>query len=253
MIKKVLLSVIVLAVILTYCSVNKQHKDKFQKNPVDELVRNMNSIPEFSIILYDMDFDEAKDIYKQQYQIVKHVSQPKDTILSEITKWYPVPQEFFDEHTKDMGMEIVTKTNGKVTKETAPPGYSNYVGNPQYGHWNNSGGSSFWEFYGKYAMMSSLFHMAFMPVRYSMWNDYNSMYRGRGQTFYGGGAYGSNSRFAKFHNPMGMGNRSGFASRVQSRVSRSMNNPFKSTGRVARSSNRVSNFSFRSRGGGFGK
>lgn len=253
MIRKALLSVIVLAVILTYCNVNKPKKDTFQKNPVDELVRDMNSVPEFSIILYDMDFDEAKDIYKHKYQIVKHVSQPTDTILSEITTWYPVPQTFFDEHTKDMGMEIVTKANGKVTKETAPPGYSNYVGNPQYGRWNNTGGGSFWEFYGKYAMMSSIFNMAFMPVRYSMWNNYNTSFRGRGQGFYGNGMYGSNSKFAKFHNPNGMGNRSGFASRVQSRVSRSKMSPFSNASRVGRSTNRVSNFSFRSRGGGFGK
>jgi hypothetical protein len=252
MIRKVLLSVIVLAVILTYCNVNKPKKDTFKKNPVDELVRDMNSVPEFSIILYDMDFDEAKDIYKHKYQIVKHVAQP-DTILSEITKWYPVPQTFFDEHTKDMGMEIVTKANGKVTKEAAPPGYSNYVGNPKYGHWATNSGGSFWEFYGKYAMMSSIFNMAFMPARYSMWNDYNTSYRGRGQGFYGNGRYGSNSAFSRAQNPMGRGNQSGFANRVQSRVSRSKMSPFSNTSRVSRSTNRVSNFSFRSRGGGFGK
>ncbi len=253
MIKKVLLSVIVLSVILTYYNVNKHKKDTFQKNPVDELVRDMNSVPEFSIILYDMDFDEAKDIYQHKYQIVKHVSQPKDTIFSEITKWYPVPQTFFDEHTKDMGMEIVTKANGKVTKETAPPGYSNYVGNPQYGRWNNTGGGSFWVFYGKYAMMSSIFNIAFMPVRYSMWNNYNSGFRGRGQAFYGNGRYGSNSKFSKFNNPMGRGNQSGFASRVQSRVTRSKSSPFMSPSRTTRSTNRFSTTSFRSRGGGFGK
>lgn len=253
MIKKVLLSVIVLAVIVTYCSVNKKKEASFQKNPVDILVRDMNNLNEFSIVLYDMDFDEAKDIYKHKYQIIKHLKSPKDTLMSEITDWKNVSKEFFDENQKNMGMEIASKSNGKVKKETAPPGYSNYVGNPQYGQWVNHNGGTFWEFYGKYAMLSSILNMAFMPVHYSMWNDYNSFYRGTGNTFYGNGRYGSNSAFSKFHNPTAKANTSSFASRIQSRVSRSKTNPFINSNRFGRTSSRFSTSTFRSRGGGFGK
>ena len=68
-----------------------------------------------------------------------------------------------------MGMEIAAKSaDGEVTKTAAPPGYNNYVGNSQYGQWQQgSNGQSFWAFYGQYALMSSLFNMATFPARRS--------------------------------------------------------------------------------------
>jgi len=67
---------------------------------------------------------------------------------------------------------------------------SQLVGNPNYGHWRtDSSGSSFWEWYGKYALFSTLFHR---PVYYNSWAS------GRNYSYYhdyGRSHYTSPSQF----------------------------------------------------------
>lgn len=54
---------------------------------------------------------------------------------------------------------------------------SQLIGNPQYGNWrSNSSGGSFWEWYGKYALFSSLFRS---PIYYGGWSG------GRNYSYYG--------------------------------------------------------------------
>lgn len=149
-----------------------------------------------------------------------------------------------------MGMEIVAKNEeGEVSRTASPPGYSNYVGNPQYGHWVNRGGNSFWEFYGKYALMSSLFNMAAFPVRRSYYDTYRDDYFGRrpyyGPSGSGGRMYGTGSSYTRNVKPNTRWSRnpssSSFKQRVRNSVSRS-NSRYSSSGG-----------SMRSRSGGFGK
>ena len=70
-------------------------------------------------------------------------------------------------------------TNGELPKlreleysgeaESSAPVGSEYVGNSNYGQWQQgSNGSSFWEFYGKYAMFSHLFSR---PMSYGGWSN----------------------------------------------------------------------------------
>lgn len=237
---------------------------KFVKNPVDDLIKEMTYDSVFSIILYDMNVEGTySKSFMHQYRIV---SEKNGVPQDNITDWYPVSKEFFLRHEQHMGMEIVSKTkDGKVSKSAAPPGYSNYVGNPQYGRWVNRSGSSFWEFYGKYAMLSSVFNMFAYPVNRAYWNDYRTNYRGSGRTYYGPtsntgrrmyGTYGdytsktrSNSRYT---------NSNTFKNRVRSQVSRSTGSRsrsgYSSSSRTSRSGSRYSSgSSYRSRGGGYGK
>ncbi len=61
---------------------------------------------------------------------------------------------------------------------------SQLVGNPNYGQWKeDSQGRSFWEWYGMYAMFSSLFHS---PIYYSNWagNRGYSYYSDYGRNYY---------------------------------------------------------------------
>lgn len=62
---------------------------------------------------------------------------------------------------------------------------SQYIGNPNYGQWQtNSSGSSMWEWYGKYALFSSLFNRG--PIGYGYWasnRDY-SYYNDSGRNYY---------------------------------------------------------------------
>ena len=223
----------------------------FEKSPVDELVRDMTNTPVYSIILYDM--NEEGTLFKEyqhQYRIVKEDT-AGGTPEEVVTDWYPVSEQFFARNIDNMGMEIAAKNaEGEVSKTAAPPGYSNYVGNPQYGQWQQgSNGESFWSFYGKYALLSSLFNMTAFPVRRSYYDDYRG-YRRSGRPYYGPTtnsgqrAYGTNSRYTTTAKP-----NTTWRSNPSSRAFRT------STQRTSRSGSRYGSGSsgMRSRGGGFGK
>lgn len=217
---------------------------KFEKSPVDELVRDLPTDEVFSVILYDMDQKgNFSSTYYHKYQIIREI---EGEVSEVITDWKKVGEREFTNNIDNMGMEIVARdSTGTLNKAVAPPGYNNYVGNPKYGQWENRGGTSFWAFYGQYAFMSSMFRMAMFPVHRSYYNDWRGNYRGSGRTYYGpGGAggryYGTGSGYSRTNNPTSSWNSSrssSFKSRVASRTSRS-------SGRSSSS---------RSRGGGSGK
>ena len=228
-------------------SSSKEHT----KNPVDELIRDMNDIPNFSIILFDMEFEEntfGSDVYRQKYQII--TTKKDGEIDIKETGWEKVSETYFQANLNNMGMEIASKVDGKLSKTAAPAGYSQFVGNSKYGQWTNRGGSSFWEFYGKYAMMSSLFNLM-TPVSRGYYNDYSSNYRNTNRPYYGsstngGTSYGTSSTMKNRGTTSSWSkSQSAFKSSVQNRVSKSSS----TTSRTGRSSSS----SYRSRGGGFGK
>lgn len=233
----------VLAVLAAGCSGG----DSYKKSPLDEVIRDLPSDEVFSIILYDMDVKgNFFESYFHKYKIVR--GSEVDKITEEETDWKEVSEKEFKNYVNDMGMEIAARdSTGKLTKNVAPPGYNNYVGNPRYGYWNNSGGSSFWAFYGQYAFMSSMFRMATYPVNRSYYNDWRGNYYGSDRRYYGPTAsgtsyYGTNSSYNRSSNSGSTWSRntSSFKNRVASRTSRS-------------SSSRTSSSSSRSRGSSYGK
>ncbi|MAX82274.1 MAG: hypothetical protein CL843_19115 [Crocinitomicaceae bacterium] len=256
---KIIVLLVVIFVIAKACnrsdSPSSSALSNWEKTPVDELVKKLANEQNFTIVLYDMDAEN--DIYKHQYQVI--VEKP-DTVTSEITEWFTVSDVFFEQHLNDMGMEIASKKDGKLHKETAPAGYSNYVGNERYGHWVNRNGSSFWEFYGKYRFMTSMFHLMTYPARRAYWDDYYGGYYGRGRAYYGPSGnpiYGTRSyaNTSTGKNSKWGNKSSDFKNKVRSKVSRSASaTRAKRSSRTSRSSSRSSrNSSYRSRSGGFGK
>lgn len=243
---------------LIACSGKKS--EEWQKSPVDQLIRDMDKVPSFSIILYDMNVEgNFTKTYQHQYKIITLV----DSVPSErITEWYTVSQSLFTQHEEHMGMEIAAKTDdGKITKTAAPPGYSNYVGNERYGHWVQDGnGGSFWEFYGKYMFFSSMFNMIAYPAYRNNFMDYRSNYYGSrpyyGSTSSGNRIYGTNSDYSRKANAGSRWNsnlnRNSFKSGNSG--NKSGNSFFGGSDRTTRSGSRYnSGFSSRSRSGGFGK
>lgn len=215
---------------------------------IDEMVEGLSGYTTFSIMLADMDVDGVffKE-YRHQYRILK---EKNDVFTQSNTGWVVVSEEFYKQNKNNLGMVMAAKGNaGKVNKEVSPPGYANYVGNPKYGQWRErSNGTSFWEFYGKYAMLSTVFNMFNRPVYRNYYDDYRGNYYGSGRTYYGSrngrSYYGSNSTWSK---NTSYGNR--FKQRVNSRVNRSSG-----SSKYSRSSSRYrSRSSMRSRSGGFGK
>lgn len=239
MVKKVFLFIL-LAPALWSCG------SDFEKNPLDNMIREMTNVPAYSIILYDMNVEGSIfEDYYHQYKIVKIAkgSEPEKSI----TSWIEVSEDFFSKHIDHMGMEIVSKgEDGKISKVASPPGYSNFVGNPQYGHWVNAGGSSFWQFFGQYMFLNAMFNMMDFPARRSYYNTYRKDYYGR-RPYYGpmaGGinTFGTNSKYTRTTSTgrSWSSKTSSFKSRVRNSVTRS-GSRYNGSG------------SLRSRGGGFGK
>jgi hypothetical protein len=239
--QRIFLSLLVLAAaVLAGCS-----SDEYVKSPVDDLIRDMDKEKDFTILLYDMDVEGSMfKTYKHRYKIItnENDSIPKEKLSS----WYEVDEQFFDMHVNDMGMEIAAKVDGTVTKETAPPGFSNYVGNDRYGQWkSDASGNSFWAFYGQYAFMSNMMGMMSAPLYRQSYYDYQSNYRGV-RPYYGTGThtYGTFSQASKTTNPsfhQRLSSNSSFKNRVSSSVSRS------SDARATRSGSRYNSSSSGSR------
>ncbi len=247
---KFLIVAVVLIVVIKSCSSDKSGSG-WEKSPVDKLVTSYSDKSDYSIILADMDAEGSgsSTIYKHKYQVLLP---EEDTVLVQETGWETVSDVFFNQHINDLGMEIVYKKDGKLHKETAPAGYSNYVGNEKYGRWEQRGGSSFWQFYGQYAFMSTLFNLGRSPIRRSYYDDYRGGYYGSGRSYYGGNGaprygtqtYGNTGKSTRWGSKP-----STFKSDVRSRVSRSA----ASTRRARSASRSSSSSSYRSRSGGSGK
>ena len=134
------------------------------------------------------------DYYHKYKTVIGEKPNGGDSLVfrSEISDWVKVLELEYENYANYRGMVVASKSaDGKVSSDKYAPGYQ-YVGNQRYGHWRtDSHGSSFWEWYGKYAMMSSVFGMFNRPVYRNDWNSYND-YRRRGAPYYGDGSfYGS--------------------------------------------------------------
>jgi len=199
------------------------------KSPVDELVKQMDKEKNFSIILFDMDIEEktfGDDVFKHQYKII---TEKNNVPTEQTTGWYNVSKGVFLQNENNMGMEIVSKNEGVLSKVPSPPGFNRYVGNQQYGNWSTgSDGNSFWAFYGQYAMMSSMFGLASNMMNRNSYNDYRNNYMGRqpyyGQTTGGRATFGTYSAHGASANPnfaKRVGSASAFKEKVNNRTSRS--------------------------------
>ncbi len=269
-IAKIVIAVVIGFFILKTCSNRNSNRNQYQdqsrstvssweKSPVDNLVKSLSNEQNFSIILQDM--DSRNNGFYHQYNVL---IEKDDTILTQETGWEKVTETFFADNVNNMGMEIASKKDGKLSKVASPAGYNHYIGNEKYGHWTERNGSSFWEFYGRYAFMSSMFNMMTYPVHRSYYNDYYGGYYGR-RPYYG--PSGSNMYGTRSYTSSNTGKKTtwaskpnSFKSQVRSKVSKSTSaarsrsySSGSSYSKKSRSSSRYSSSSSRSRSGGFGK
>lgn len=97
------------------------------------------------------------------------------------TDWEKVNADFYEKNLVFLGMAIVSKPYGVFEDEkltqAAPPGMA-YVGNSQYGQWQqDNSGNRLWEWYGKYAFFSYLFFPRPYFYPYNSWHGWNNNYR----------------------------------------------------------------------------
>ncbi|MEN8137722.1 MAG: hypothetical protein ABFR62_04745 [Bacteroidota bacterium] len=221
----------------------------FKKSPIDQLITQMDQIKPYSIILQDMDVEGSfSHTYLHKYKII---TEDSDGVPQEkTTGWMEVPEQIFALNENNLGMEIVSKNSeGKISKSAAPPGYGNYVGNSKYGEWRtDNSGNSFWSFYGKYMMMSTMFDLMRRPYYRNDYNHYRSggyygsrAYYGQ-KTASGSYRYGTNSDYNRQ-------TRKSFFERKASKRGWSQSSRRSSSSKATRSRSSRS----RSRSGGFGK
>ena len=206
-------------------------------DPVVQLQKELETQPEYSIILNDMR-EEGNFVpsYYQQYRV--DIGENKD-----IRPFQEVSEEVFKKYEPYLGMALVSKSDkGEVLDTPHPNGYQ-YVGNPQYGYWReNSNGDSFWEFYGKYMLMSQVMDWAGLGLGRRHYDDYRTGLQSRRTYFGANGEYGTSGTVTKKKKPDFYARRSARKSASAGRFKDKVNR------RIGRSKN-----TFRSRGFSFGK
>jgi hypothetical protein len=221
---------------------------------LDYLVDKHKLGNEYSIVLDDMDFTEP-DTYKHKYLLYSSRSTP-DTVIVDSTKWINVNAIFFDEHIEDLGMEIWSSSDGKVSKVSSPAGYSNYYGNTRYGYWNPA--TQLWMFHAQYMYLSNRMYYSGYPIHRNSWNNYSTNYRNKtpfyGQNSSGKTEYGSKGAAASRVKPNSHWYKKSSAQRSTiGRGAASKSKNIKSSFNSKRAKTGRTRSSFRSRGGGFGK
>jgi len=204
--------------------------------PIEKIKSELKDAPDYSIILEDMK-EEGNFItqYFHKYRVVRG-----EESLS--TGWEEVSEKYYKTNEAFLGMTLTARKDGENISSVAPPGYQ-YIGDSRYGQWTSDHrGGSFWEFYGKYALFSSLLGGLHRPVYRNDFGMYQT-YRNRNRPFFGAGnQYGTNGSVTKQTKP-------NFYTRHKQRK-RLRNKSF--SDRVSSRTGRTRT-GFRSRSGGFGK
>lgn len=206
------------------------------QNSIEAIKAEYESSPEYAVILNDME-EEGNffPTYYHQYRVdigdQKIMKPPVE-----------VDENFYKNNVNFLGMVLAAKTNdGKSYNTPFPPGYQ-YVGNSQYGHWQQGSGGSFWAFYGQYAMMSNLMGWAGGGLRRNHYDGWNSSMASH-RPYYGpNNQFGTNGSYTQKAKPAFYAKRKARKARSSSRFQNKIKN------RTGRSKN-----TFRSRGFSFGK
>ncbi len=208
------------------------------EEPVEQIKSNLKDASSYSIILEDMKEEGTfSSTYFHKYRVIQDTK-------GWASDWLEVSENYYQTNENFLGMCLASKKEGEINNTAVPPGYA-YVGDKKYGKWStDSSGNSFWEYYGKYAMFSTLMGGFYRPVYRNDYNGYRSYRKSyRNKPYYGRkNQYGTKGRIAKKAKP-------NFYKRKMAKVSRKSSS-FKS--RVSKRIGRTRS-STRSRSGGFGK
>jgi hypothetical protein len=229
------LLIVFLAAGLVACSTTSK-----RDNPLNEFQRSYAPYDEYTVVLDDMRvegnfFKEYQHRYKVLHSQLKAGTTDQEFVEANID-WRPVPQRFFQQLERYLGMVILSKgADGKVDKASYYPPAYHYVGNSRYGSWQrNSSGTSFWAFYGGYRLLGDVFGSSRRPVYQNDYNSYRT-HRSSNRPYFGptnatgGPTYGTRGSYTKQSRPsfykrqqvrQAAGKRS-FGERVKSRSSSS--------------------------------
>ncbi|MDP7349519.1 MAG: hypothetical protein QF907_00850 [Nitrospinota bacterium] len=166
-----------------------------QREPLEKLVANFAGAPEYSIILQDMKEEGGfSSSYYHKYKVIQGEK-------SFLTEWLRVSRGNYQNNQNFLGMTLVSKTKDGVSNTPHPPGYQ-YMGNSQYGEWRkDSGGNSFWAFYGQYAFFTHMFGWGNRTFYRTDYDAYRTSQASRRPFFGRNKEYGTGGKFTKRTNP----------------------------------------------------
>ena len=102
-------------------------------SPVDQIQKQLDNYPEYSIILEDMkeEGNFFTDYFHQYKLVYGETESGSDSLIyrTEMTDWYRVSKKEFQNKYNFLGMALVSKSaDGGINDSPSPPGYQ-YVGN----------------------------------------------------------------------------------------------------------------------------
>lgn len=250
-----------IAVALVSCGDNLKTAKKVSEEPIEQLIRKFKW-NDFSVVLDDMKIGENPEylLYQHKYKVL---SMEKDSLHVYKQPWRVVNKEFFKKHENDLGMEIYSKHDGKVSRIAKPVGFGWAIGNEKHGEWvtqkdstkTASGSHSSNRVWRSHSMSPFFWYWLGSRNRGPVYsNGFNAYQRNasEGKSYYGPNAssgtyaYGTRSSYERK-------NRSNFFTRKMQDMNR-WNGSVRRKSRTSSSSSRFSNgSSTRSRSGGFGK
>ncbi|WP_299885627.1 hypothetical protein [uncultured Lacinutrix sp.] len=252
MIKRLIL--IVIPFIILACGNKEKRSKQVSIEPSEEIINSISK-NDFSIILDDMKITEEDNVINHQHKY-KVLEMKGDSLYSTSKQWKSVNKSFFLKHENDLGMEIISKHDNKISRVAKPVGFGWAIGNESHGEWEEqkqdstkttSSTNRRWRTHS-----TSPFFWYWLGTRRSVYrNDYNSYrtYNNSSKSYYGNKTssnkynYGTRSDYQKKR-------RSSFFTRKSKNSSRwnTLRNKSK------RNSSRYNNgSSTRSRSGGTGK
>jgi len=190
--------------------------------PIDRLKSDLKDVPDATIILDDMEERGAfLTDYFHKYRVVTDQG-------GWTTDWLEVPEDYYRKEEPFLGMALYVKKGGEQSGTPQPAGYA-YVGDPRYGQWQkDSSGNSFWEFYGKYALLSHLWGMGTGTIFRRDYDTYRQ-YETSNRPYYGpNNQYGTEGSLTKKQKPNFYARRmqrerarkASFKDRVENRIGR---------------------------------
>lgn len=249
---KKLFFILVTVILITACGGDDIKPAKEVSIEPTEMFIIQNKTKDFSIVLDDMKIGEESDfmVYQHKYNIL---TVKNDSLHTKETDWATVSQDYFVKHENDLGMEIVSNHDNKLSRVAQPVGFGWAIGNKKHGEWEavqkdststastSNNNNRRWR-----SNNSSFFFWYWLGSRRNTYaRDYNGYQTNRrqGLAYYGSrnNSYGTQSAYQQ-------SKRSSFFTRKKN------NSSTWNSHKTSRSSSRYSSgSSTRSRSGGYGK
>ena len=166
-----------------------------QQLPIERLKSDLKNVPDASIILEDM---EERGTFLTEYFHKYRVVTDEGGLT---TDWFEVPEDYYRQQEPFLGMALYVQKQGEPSDTAQPPGYA-YVGDSRYGQWRqDSSGNSFWEFYGKFALLSHLWGLGTNRIFRRDYDTYRQ-YQTSNRPYYGPNRqYGTEGTLTKKQKP----------------------------------------------------